>query len=175
VAEDMGESIVGAYMRYVRKCDFVLFNSYLPDEQGEIDVIGLRSSPACAYVAEVTTHLGGMTYGGPGGTIAKVGAKLDRAQKFATQLFPDHERYFEIWSPRVAKGAVTQAFEDMEQSFPEPGRLTFVINERYGDCLEQLIEVARTNERATSDPAFRLLQILCRVRTTSGHRVLAEA
>ena len=62
MAEDIGESLVGAYLRYVENCEFVLFNTFLPGEQGEIDVIGIRlGKPRDIYVAEVTTHIEGMT------------------------------------------------------------------------------------------------------------------
>ena len=60
MAEDIGESLVGAYFRYVRRCEFVLFNTFLPGIQGEIDVIGIRlGTPRDVYFAEVTTHIEG--------------------------------------------------------------------------------------------------------------------
>jgi len=172
MAEDIGESLVGAYLRYVRGCEFVLFNTYLPGEQGEIDVIGMKSEPREVYFGEVTTHLGGMTYGGNTQTVEKIRSKLARAQKFAADRFPDYEHYYEIWSPRVPEGQMTAAFDRMTEEFPSEGRLTFVINKTYGDRIQQLVEIARTNEKSTSDPAFRLLQVLARVRTTDGGSIL---
>lgn len=173
MAEDIGESLVGAYLRYVRGCEFILFNTFLPGEQGEIDVIGMKTGERrTVYFAEVTTHLGGMTYGGTQKTIDKVRDKLTRAQRFAEDRFPQYEAYFEIWSPRVAKGTVTTAFARMAAEFPRPGRLSFVINESYGDRLRELIAVARSNEKATSDPGFRMLQLLARVKTSNGTPIL---
>lgn len=140
MAEDNGESLVGAYFRYVRGGDFVLFNTFLPGVQGEIDVIGIRlGNPRDVYFAEVTTHIEGMTYGGNTSTVEKVKNKLARAQDFARE--PIHR----------ARSA------------------TRVRNQKeYGDRVQELICVARSSRRATSDPAFRLLQVLTRVKMASG-------
>jgi hypothetical protein len=48
-----------------------------------------------------------------------------------------------------------------------------VINRAYGDRIQELVDVARRNEKATSDPAFRMLQVLARVPTSNGGRILA--
>lgn len=170
MAEDIGESLVGAYLRYVEKCEFVLFNTFLPGVQGEIDVIGIRlGTPRDVYFAEVTTHLEGMTYGGNKATVEKVRSKLLRAESFAEDRFPGDRHHFSVWSPRVPEGAMTTEFEAMSAAFDARGeRLTFVINRHYGDRIEELIKVAKSNKRATSDPAFRLLQVLSVVRTSNG-------
>ena len=171
MAEDIGESLVGSYLRYVQGCEFVLFNTFLPVEQGEIDVIGIRlGTPRDIYFAEVTTHLDGMDYGGNTQTVAKVRDKLIRAQRFAQDKFPNDLHHFQVWSPRVAVGAMTTEFAAMSAEFEARGeRLTFVVNQTYGDAVQRLIEVARNNSRATSDPAFRLLQVLSRVKSSGGH------
>jgi Holliday junction resolvase-like predicted endonuclease len=174
MAEDIGESLVGSYLRYVKGCEFVLFNTFLPGEQGEIDVIGIRlGTPRDIYFAEVTTHIEGMTYGGNKKTVEKVRDKLVRAQRFAKEKFPYDQHYFEVWSPRVPVGAMTAEFAAMSADFEARGdHLRFVMNKTYGDALQALVKVAKTNSRATSDPAFRLLQVLARVRTTAGPLVL---
>lgn len=174
MAEDIGESLVGAYLRYVERCEFVLFNTFLPGIQGEIDVIGIRlGQPRDIYFAEVTTHLDGMTYGGNASTVSKIRSKLERAQGFADERFPGDRHHFSVWSPRVPEGAMTVAFNTMADEFAQSGkRLTFVINRVYGDRIQELIEVAKANRKATSDPAFRLLQVLAVVRTSDGRAIL---
>lgn len=170
MAEDIGESLVGAYLRYVKGCEFVLFNTYLDGEQGELDVIGIhQAEPRRVYFAEVTTHLEGMDYGGNRGTVERIAKKLERAKRFAAQRFPEHEHHFQVWSPRVAVGTMTGAFDDMASDLRARGTtLEFVINEKYGDAVNELLAVARTDARATSDPAFRLLQVLVRLRSSGG-------
>jgi hypothetical protein len=39
---EIGESLVGAYMRQVRGCHTVAFNIHLP-QQGELDVVGVAN------------------------------------------------------------------------------------------------------------------------------------
>ena len=170
MAEDIGESLVGSYLRYVAGCEFVLFNTFLPGEQGEIDVIGIRlGTPRDIYFSEVTTHIGGMTYGGNKNTVDKVRSKLVRARSFAQDRFPGDNHHFEVWSPRVPVGAMTKQFDAMKVEFAsDASDLTFVMNQQYGDRVQALIGVAKDNSKATSDPAFRLLQVLSRVKTSSG-------
>ena len=161
---------MGAYFRYVRGCEFVLFNTFLPGIQGEIDVIGIRlGTPRDVYFAEVTTHIEGMTYGGNSSTVEKIKNKLARAQDFARERFPGDAHHYSVWSPRVPEGAMTAAFADLAAEFADRGeQLSFVINKGYGDRVQELIAIARSNSRATSDPAFRLLQVLTRVKTADG-------
>ena len=40
--EDIGQNLVGAYLRYIEQCDFVVHNTFLDHEQGELDVIGMK-------------------------------------------------------------------------------------------------------------------------------------
>jgi hypothetical protein len=64
---EMGEYVVGAYLKQVLKCDFVDYNVRPPcggiEGLAEFDVVGLRFSDSTAYICEVTTHLGGLLYG----------------------------------------------------------------------------------------------------------------
>jgi hypothetical protein len=61
---DMGESLVGAYMRQVRGCHTVAYNTYLPWGQGELDVIGVTlGEPVRVWLAEAAFHLDGLNYG----------------------------------------------------------------------------------------------------------------
>jgi hypothetical protein len=175
MSEDIGESLVGAYLRYVLGCEFLLYNTYLPSEQGEIDVIGIRlGPPRDIYFAEVTTHLDGMLYGnGNKDTAQKIRDKLLRAQRFAKEKFRGDQHHFQIWSPRVAKGALTEEFATIAAEFAaRDERLAFMVNGAYGDAVEELVRVARTNRAATSDPAFRLLQVLSIAQTSDARRVL---
>ena len=79
---DIGELVVGAWLTQVEGYDFVVYNQRpgrdLPESVapkglagvsarlGELDVIGLHTPRRESYLAECTTHLGGMLYsGGP--------------------------------------------------------------------------------------------------------------
>ena len=167
---EIGESLVGAYMRYVRDCEVVVYNTYLRDRQGELDVIAVKTDPRTIWLCEVTTHItgGGMLIVGTGGentTIQRIRKKLERATEFADITFPGDQHRFEIWSPRVPVGATTQAFEEMREQFAAAGRsLDFVINEEYTARVKELLDHARSNTSATNEPPYRMLQVLTHLR-----------
>ena len=111
----------------------------------------------------------GTLYGTYDNTITKLDEKLRRARDFATAMFPaatDHH-YFEVWAPVVPVGIMTEHFKAMEQRYNDDALdLRFVINNDYTERVQRLIEHARRHSAATSDPAYRLLQILTRLKGT---------
>jgi len=162
---DLGESLVGAYMRHIEKCPIVLYNSFLDEKQGEVDVVAVKPHGSgggrVVYLCEATTHIRGMS------TVAvgKVPAKLERVREFADLTFPNEEHRFQWWSPHVAEGAATTAFERLKSSWESKGRsLEFVINAGYTQRIHELIEHARKNTATTNEPAYRMLQMLTRLR-----------
>lgn len=120
---DIGESIVGAYMRYIRECEVVVYNTFLRGQQGELDVVALKTGvPRRVWLCEVTTHIGGMLYPSVDGT----------------------------------DGTVKTVAMDMD--------LSFVINEDYTEKMRELAAHATAHSSATSEPAYRMLQILGHLR-----------
>lgn len=171
MAEDIGENLVGSYLRYVEQCDFIVYNAQYPTVQSEIDVVGMRLSGGHREIwfCEVITHIDGTLYGTYEKTMLKLEAKILRAREFANAMFPDpadHHR-FEIWSPVVPVGKLTTQFEEMERRHNDDALdLHFVINGEYTARIQALIDHARTHSAATSDSAYRLLQVLTRLRGT---------
>lgn len=162
---DLGESLVGAYMRHMERCSIVLYNSFFANKQGEVDVVAVKprkaGAPSLVYVCEVTTHIGGMAYA----TAAKIPAKLDRLREFADLTFPGDEHRFQWWSPYVSEGAMTTGFERLCADWKAEGRsLEFIVNDQYTRRVAQLVEHARENPSTTNEPAYRMLQILTRLR-----------
>jgi hypothetical protein len=53
---DLGESLVGAYMRHIERCTIVLYNSFFADQQGEVDVVAVKApdagQPRLVYLCE---------------------------------------------------------------------------------------------------------------------------
>ena len=64
VRTEMGEYVVGAYLKMVEVCDVVDYNVRPPGGGigglSGFDVIGLRFSDSTAIMCEVTTHIGGL-------------------------------------------------------------------------------------------------------------------
>jgi hypothetical protein len=161
---DIGESLVGAYLRHVVACDVVVYNSFFSDRQGEIDVVGLKEGqPRTVWLCEATTHTGGMLIvrKGKNATEEVIRDKLERLRHFAETTFPDEAHVYEWWSPRVSVGRLTQAMTQMEQAWGAQNRkLHFVINEIYTERIRELAQSAAHNSSTTNEPAYRMLQVL---------------
>ncbi|MBA3629471.1 MAG: hypothetical protein H0W55_07320 [Actinobacteria bacterium] len=160
---DIGESLVGSYLRYIENCDFVHYQTY-GEGQGEVDVIGMRLSDRRVWLCEVAVHLAGLHYGGYAGSRDKVKQKIDRAEVLAERLFSDQQAVYEFWSLRVPPGLASMLGE-LEQDYVGRGLdVSFVINERFTERIEALRAEAATDMKATAEPAYRLLQILTHLR-----------
>ena len=53
---NVGEILVGDYLRIKHDCDFIDYNVYTRDSQGEIDVVGIDNKLKKVYVCEVAIH-----------------------------------------------------------------------------------------------------------------------
>lgn len=162
---DPGESLVGAYLRHVEHCPIVLYNSFFAGQQGEVDVVavkpGEKKNPRIVYLCEVTTHIRGMS----AKTVGKVPAKLERLLQFAQLTFPGEDHRFQWWSPYVRQGAATRRFDALKAEWEQKQlSLEFVINDEYTRRISQLIDSARANTATTNEPAYRMLQMLTRLR-----------
>lgn len=160
-----GESLVGSYLRYVEGCELVLHNTFA-GEQAEIDVIGIKPADSLVILCEVATHIRGLNYGqGNVDTLNRLDHKIGRARRFADRTFPDEQHRYEIWSPVVPKGILTSGFDDLMAKHETAGvKVVFVVNEEYTTRVQALLDRARQDAGATGEPAYRLLQILTRLR-----------
>ncbi len=165
---DIGESLVGAYLRHVVGCDVVTYNSFFADRQGEVDVVGIENGePRTIWLCEVTAHIGGMLITSRGDRPQEVilREKLERLHAFAEATFPGDSYRYEWWSPRVAVGKLTDVLREIEQEWEVAGRdLRFVMNETYTERIRELAGDAAKNSSTTNEPAYRMLQVLTRLR-----------
>lgn len=160
---EMGEYLVGAYLKEVKDCDFVDYNVRPPGGglKGleELDVLGLDFKKKKAYLCEVTTHILGLLYVSNQETVERIAKKHDRQKAYAEEYlkedFPDVIYMF--WSPVVPRGYVTEGLAKIDE-------LVSVINEGYTQCIDELRQAAKVKTGDTGNPAFRLLQILERLR-----------
>jgi hypothetical protein len=162
----MGESLVGAYMRQVRGCHTIAYNTFLPWGQGELDVIGValpeNGGRVRVWLAEVAVHLEGLNYGGYHQTAEKVAAKVAAAQRYAQLIYPEADTVVELWSPVVPSGLVTLL---------EPVVPHLVVNATFTARVEELLGKAAGATRMSGDPAFRLLQVLTHLRGAKDLRL----
>jgi hypothetical protein len=154
---DVGESLVGAYMRQIRGCHTVAFNTFLPTGQGELDVVGVANTPdgVEVWMAEVAIHLDGLNYGGYAKSVAKVASKVAAARAYAAQVYRDVAPTVELWSPVVPSGLVSAlAGVDVD----------LVVNDEFTDRVNAVAQLAGAHTKLTGDDAYRFLQLLTHLR-----------
>jgi len=161
---NMGEYIVGAYLKIIEECDFVNYNVKFPgggrEGLNELDVVGLDFENKIAYLCEVSTHIDGLLYGnGNISTVEKIKTKYERQKKYADKYLPNFftNRCFMFWSPVVPIGNITTELEKVNG-------LELVINEKYAQCIDELREKAKKLNNDVGNPFFRTLQILEHLR-----------
>lgn len=162
MVKDVGEYVAGEYLKYIKGCDVIDYNVRTrgggSEGQNEFDVVGFDFASKTAYLCEVATHLsGGLNYGGTSveHTIEKVLAKHKFQKLYAEKYlsnFPD--RRYMLWSPIVPVGKITEA---LKVQAPD---LDLIINKRYSEAIGEIRALARQIKSYSSDPFFRLLQIL---------------
>jgi hypothetical protein len=154
---DVGESLVGAYMRQVRGCHTIAFNTFLPHGQGELDVVGVANGQAGVevWMAEVAIHLDSLNYGGYVKTVDKVSQKVRAAREYAEQVYRDVTPTVEFWSPVVPAGLVS-ALASVE--------VDLIVNAEFTARVNELASRAKGHTKMTGDDAYRFLQLLTHLR-----------
>ncbi len=159
---EMGEYLVGAYLKVIGGCEFVDYNVRFPGGglRGleELDVIGFDFESSVAILCEVTTHIRGILYKDNKTTIRRIAAKFEKQKRYADeQLSHLKQHRFMLWSPVVPKGYITENLARIQG-------LELIINQEYAQRIDQLRQHARTSTHDVGNPAFRLLQILEHMR-----------
>jgi hypothetical protein len=154
---DVGESLVGSYMRQVRHCHTVAFNTFLPHGQGELDVVGVANGPGGVevWMAEVAVHLESLNYGGQAKTVAKIATKVAAARTYASEVYTDLTPTVEFWSPVVASGLVSE-LKKLD--------VVLVVNDDFTSRVNELAKLAKGHTKTTGDDAYRFLQLLTHLR-----------
>ena len=159
---EMGEYLVGAYLKLIEDCDFVDYNVRTPGGGlaglNEIDVVGINFNANTAYLCEVTTHIRGVLYGNNKDSLERIQRKYRNLKEYAeSHLIQFEHNVFMFWSPNVPKGFMTKHLAQIDG-------LKLVINGEYKRCVRELRKKARTERQDTGNPAFRVIQILGSLR-----------
>jgi len=155
---DIGEYIVGAYLKVIRECDFVDYNVRPPGGKleglNEMDVVGLDFKNGTAYLCEVTTHIRGLLYKNKEETISRIKAKHERQKIYATKYLSNFpKKHFMFWSPVVSRGYLTEELSKIKD-------IELIINKEYTSCVDELTKKAKELTHDAVNPFFRMLQIL---------------
>lgn len=155
---DVGEYIVGAYLKIIKECTVVDYNVRFPGGGlkglNELDVIGLDFKRKAAYLCEVTTHIRGVLYKDNKTTVEKIRSKHDVQKEYAEAFLTDFpSKVYMFWSPVVPKGFITEELQLINS-------LELMINQEYTRCIDELREKAKVMTNDAGNPFFRMLQIL---------------
>lgn len=162
MATEVGEFVVGAWLREIAECDFVNYN-VRPRVGGlagmaELDVVGFDFPRSTVYLCEVATHLRGLNYGSYDRSIEKVAAKFRSQQGYAERYLGDFRNHrFMLWSPRIPEGALLKGLSDLDG-------LELIVNKNYSEKVAELRARAKAHQGDIGNPFFRALQILEHLR-----------
>lgn len=170
MSHNVGEEIAGLYLQVNRGCDFVQYNLYTPDVQGEIDVVAVNFVDRVAYVCEVAVHLvTGLQYvkNAQPDTRDRLIKKFNKDIDYAEKAFPDFDRKYMLWSPIVRSAGPTAKHDQMKAVEEVQRRLyssrgveiELVINEAFQEVLRRLKVYAGSKTEELKSPVLRLLQI----------------
>jgi hypothetical protein len=174
---EVGEELVGAWLRKIAECDFVQYNVAWRGKQGEIDVIGLNLVKKTAHICEVATHLAtGLQYvrNGQPDNVPRLTHKFQGDIDYARQYLPEFRHCFQLWSPIVkhpiAQAAAHNQFTDLNDIRRNIWKsrqieVEMVVNEGYLARVEELRSLAALETPASEYPVFRLLQIQARLES----------
>jgi Holliday junction resolvase-like predicted endonuclease len=170
--ENIGETLVGDYLKVKYECDFVAFNVSTVDPIGEIDVVGINSKKKEIYICEVATHLvTGLRYVNSkekiSDNVGRFVKKFKNNIAYAKKYFPEYTQQFMLWSPIVKDPKTGTKFnqtKDIDEIVTEllkqfQVNIEVFSNKRYMDCLIELREYARKETKELKSPVLRLFQI----------------
>ena len=169
---NIGEEIVMAYLQYIKGCEFIQSNLYLPDIQGEIDVVGIDIDNKKIYVCEVAIHLiTGLQYVHQTekrrNNVKKLVDKFSKDIEYAMKFFPDYEKIAMLWCPIVKNqkiGSKNNQLNDVMEikniiKEKYDVELMTIVNKDFMDCLNELKYFAVNDTKDNKSPVIRLMQI----------------
>lgn len=168
--QNPGEEVVGEYLKLILGCDFVEYNLYTPDVQGEIDVVGINPKQKIVYICEVATHLiTGLQYvkNQQPDNVDRFIKNFRKNVQYANKYFHEYEKHFMLWSPIVknqgpqAKNNQLRDINEIKQALYDEFNVQLepIINEEYAICLSQLRQYAANETKELKSPILRLMQI----------------
>ena len=168
--QNPGEEVVGEYLKIILECNFVEYNLYTPDIQGEIDVVGINAKEKILYICEVATHLiTGLQYvkNKQPDNVDRFTKKFRKNIEYANEYFSEYEKHFMLWSPIVknqgprAKHNQLKDILEIQNVLKSEYDVTIepVINQTYAECLAKLRSHAAKETKELKSPVLRLMQI----------------
>ena len=186
MTHNIGEEIAGTYLKVCKNCDFVEYNLYTTEVQGEIDVIGIDTKNQYVFVCEVAIHLEtGLQYvkNKRPDNYNRFIKKFEKDIVYANSRFSSYKKTFMLWSPIVKnqKGKPEynqlKAVMDVKQYLKDNHNidLQLIINKTFLDCLDELRAFAGKKTEELKSPILRLMQIEYKLGNHTTKEIAKEA
>ncbi len=167
---NVGEILVGDYLRNIKFCDFIDYNVYTRDSQGEIDVIGINNKLKKVFICEVAVHLKtGLQYtkNKRPDTFARLVAKFAKDIEYANKYFKGYKKEFMLWSPIVKDSKEKIEYNQLDHlkrmvkeiKKTKKVNIQLMVNEKFHSALLELKKYAAKTSEELKSPVLRLLQI----------------
>ena len=168
--QNVGEQLVGDYLRVKENCDFIDYNVYTKDVQGEIDVSGINNTDKNVFICAVAIHLStGLQYtkNKRPDTGPRFIAKFSKNIEYTRKYFEGYAQEFMLWSPIVkdSKGKIEynqkahlkSAVDEIKNKYAV--NINLMINEKFSEAIAALRTHAAETSEELKSPVLRLLQI----------------
>ena len=170
--ENIGETLVGDYLKVILGCDFVAFNTHTQDVQGEIDVVGINTKKNEVYICEVAVHLTtGLMYVKQGEKLSvnveRLVKKFEKDIAYARKYLANFTHKFMLWTPilRVSgedtKNNQTKDIAEIKRQILEKHGIEIIVicNHDFQKSLDELRNYAAKESKELKSPVLRYLQI----------------
>ena len=184
---EVGELIVGAYLRVIEDCQFVTYNRRTPGDgnQPETDVVAIKSEDGeeTVYGCEVVTHLNGPNYStnkdtsdwdsySSASTLQKLEDKFEATHQLMNTTWRHADRkVLQFWSPNVPVGNdeknLPAGLDELKRRIESRYgvEVELIYNSEYADRITEKLKMRASGTTSGHDePAFRFLQILEHIR-----------
>lgn len=168
--QNVGEQLVGDYLRVKENCDFIDYNVYTKDIQGEIDVIGINNKSKRVFICEVAVHLlTGLQYtkNKRPDTGTRFISKFSKNIEYANKYFKGYTKEFMLWSPIVkdSKGKIEynqtahlkSVVDEVKRKYGV--NINLMINKKFHAAISVLKSHAAKTSQELKSPVLRLFQI----------------
>ena len=167
---NVGEELVGAYLQYIKKCEFIQKQLYIEEAQGDIDVVGIDLEGHKVYICEVAIHLQGLQYNtnkrpdNYNRLVSKFTKDIDYAQKY----FRNYDLHFMFWTPVIripkrkdVKYNQLKDLTSLQSTLKEKYNidLELIYNEGFLARIEELRQFSLKHTEELKSPIIRMLQI----------------
>ena len=168
--ENVGERIVGDYLRIKENCDFINFNIYTRDSQGEIDVVGINNKSKKVFICEVAIHLStGLQYtkNKRPDTCHRLTLKFIKDINYGNKYFRGYKKVYMLWSPIVKerKGKIEYNQMNHLRTMAKKIRrlrnvkIELMINQKFATAMEELRKYASMKTEELKSPVLRVFRI----------------